>query len=470
MKKLLANYLYQFLFQVLTIIIPIITLPIVARSLGPDGLGQWGLTNSIVNFFTLPAAFGMHNYAIREISFVKDDKEKLSRKFWEIKSFNILFSLSVLIIYLIFSFISDNYLYLIQSFIILGVVFDISWLFQAVENFRLIATVSAVVKVVSATLIIFLIRNYGDLWLYALILSASSLVVALIHWKFAFKYVKFIRVDKKEILSHFRPALNFLILKISATIFVNINRILLGIFDSDSMASVGYFAASIQLIVMGGMIISSLNQVMLPRMTNLISNKNNSQFMASLQKAIHIQLFMTIFLMFALLSITDQLIPWFYGDEFYIIKDILPILAPVLVFQQLQQGVANLFLVPQNEMKYYNVTMICATIINVMLGFVLIPLVGIFGAVIAFLVGQIILGLSRAGVMLKKSEFKFDWLRISKWFVSGIVTLSVVHLITNQMDSSIITTLLQGMLGTTIYMVLTFLFKANPIFSLILRR
>lgn len=39
MSKLIKNYIYNSIYQILLIVIPIITIPYVARVLGPEGVG-----------------------------------------------------------------------------------------------------------------------------------------------------------------------------------------------------------------------------------------------------------------------------------------------------------------------------------------------------------------------------------------------------------------------------------------------
>ena len=52
MKKSIArNYIYNLTYQILVIILPIITAPYLARTLGPEGTGIYSYTISIVTYF-----------------------------------------------------------------------------------------------------------------------------------------------------------------------------------------------------------------------------------------------------------------------------------------------------------------------------------------------------------------------------------------------------------------------------------
>lgn len=47
-NKVIKNYLYNLIYQLLIIIIPIITTPYISRVLGADRIGNYNYTNSIV--------------------------------------------------------------------------------------------------------------------------------------------------------------------------------------------------------------------------------------------------------------------------------------------------------------------------------------------------------------------------------------------------------------------------------------
>ena len=72
------NFVYNLVYQVLAMIIPILTAPYLARTLGAAGIGTYSYTHSIVYYFMLLTMLGINNYGNRTIAKVRDDKEKLS--------------------------------------------------------------------------------------------------------------------------------------------------------------------------------------------------------------------------------------------------------------------------------------------------------------------------------------------------------------------------------------------------------
>lgn len=83
-KKLYRNYLWNSLYQVAILLIPLFITPYVSRILGPERIGQYSYTRSMVAYFVLLGTAGSNMYAQKEIAYTKDDMQQRSRRFWEI--------------------------------------------------------------------------------------------------------------------------------------------------------------------------------------------------------------------------------------------------------------------------------------------------------------------------------------------------------------------------------------------------
>ncbi len=126
--KVIKNYLYNLSYQILTIILPIITVPYVTRIFTSEDLGNYVFYSSIVNYFSLFAMLGVAVYGTKQIAAASD----VSSTFWNIYAIQLIASLLALIAYVIAVIIIPNMGGIIP--IILGVVLfskmiDIYWLF-----------------------------------------------------------------------------------------------------------------------------------------------------------------------------------------------------------------------------------------------------------------------------------------------------------------------------------------------------
>ena len=95
-KSTKVNFLYNMIYQVTLMILPLITMPYVSRVLGADGIGTYSYTYSIAQYFLLFGMLGVENYGNRSIARVRDDEKKRSEIFSSIYTLQLLFaSLSV---------------------------------------------------------------------------------------------------------------------------------------------------------------------------------------------------------------------------------------------------------------------------------------------------------------------------------------------------------------------------------------
>ena len=83
-KSITKNYIYNLIYEIITIVIPIITTPYLSRVLGAENIGIYSYTLSIVTYFVLFGSLGVAMYGKREIAYVQQDKEKRTKTLWEI--------------------------------------------------------------------------------------------------------------------------------------------------------------------------------------------------------------------------------------------------------------------------------------------------------------------------------------------------------------------------------------------------
>lgn len=177
------NIIYSTVYQVLVLIIPLITAPYVSRVLGATNLGIYSYTQAFANYFVLFAMLGVANYGNRSIAQVRDDSKLLSRTFWEIYSFQIFVTIIISIIYLIYCFVAvsqNRIIYLLQFLYVVSAGFDINWFFFGIEKFKLTVTRNIIIKIINAVLIFALVKERSDLSIYTLIMSLGTLVSVVI--------------------------------------------------------------------------------------------------------------------------------------------------------------------------------------------------------------------------------------------------------------------------------------------------
>ena len=92
-KSITKNYLYNVAYQIVTLLLPLVTTPYISRVLLPQGVGTAAFINSITNYFILAGTLGINTYGNREVAYCREDRIKLSETFWSIYSLQLIFSI-----------------------------------------------------------------------------------------------------------------------------------------------------------------------------------------------------------------------------------------------------------------------------------------------------------------------------------------------------------------------------------------
>ena len=125
--KVLKNYLYNLSYQLLVIVLPVITTPYITRVFSSDALGTYGYYNSIVTYFILLATLGVANYGTKEIS---GNRKEVAKTFWGIYSLQVLATCLAISLYIIVCLLvpsMNNPIAYILGFGLLSRGLDISW-------------------------------------------------------------------------------------------------------------------------------------------------------------------------------------------------------------------------------------------------------------------------------------------------------------------------------------------------------
>ncbi len=451
------------------IVIPIITIPIVSMALGPAGIGIFNYTNSIAQYFVLVASLGVAMYGNREIALAYNRHEDISKLFWEIVVFKAILTLAVFFIYIaVVSFLPNSNYFYFQSLTILAVLFDISWFFMGIEDFKLTSVSSLFVQIITFVLILLFIKDSNDVGIYILIQTAGIFVSQVLVWFFIKPYITFQKINLKKSFSHIKGSFEFFIPQVAITLYTNLNKTLLGLFIGAS--AVGFYTNSLTLNTVFITIITTLDIVLLPHMSGLFAKKNVERIVELMDKTIDLQLFFSLPIMFGMLTVYDKLVPWFFGEKFLFINNVIPFFTPLIVIIPLGMAVSRQYLIPIGKVREYNKSVIIGAGINIISNLILLPTVGFFGVVISNLLAEFFVTAVRVRSFLKSTNFSFNFRRISIYFISALAMMIITRILTNSMQASLITNIVQGLIAITLYFIFTVVMRTNPIVSFIQER
>lgn len=453
MKKSIAkNYIYNLIYQMLTILLPLVTTPYLSRVLGAEPIGIYGYTISIVTYFILFGSLGVAMYGQREIAYLQQDKKGRSKAFWEIiiiRTTTLI--ISTLLFYLIYGRSGEYALYYrILIVQLVANIFDISWLFQGIEEFDKTVVRNLIVKLLSLVLIFVIIKTPDDLWKYFLIYVGAELIGNVTLWLYIPKYLEKINIKELEFKKHIKPTLSLFIPQIAIQIYTVLDKTMIGKITGN-MTEVGYYEQAQKIVKAALIATSALQTVMNSRIANAYANRDEKEIKSCLEKSFNFVWFLTIPMMFGLIAVANKFVPWYYGEGFDGVTSILIATSPILVAIGLSGVTGVQYLVQIGKQKEFTISVTIGAIINVIVNAILIPFWGGIGAAIASVIAEAtILGIQ---IIYIKNQFTIlEILKSSiKCLISGIVMFIVVKILVNYMEISILNTIIEVIVGGIIY-------------------
>ncbi len=389
MKKLMKNYLYNLSYQILIMILPLITTPYISRVLQANGVGQYNYAYAIVSVAIIIAQLGTNMYGQREIAYVQNDKRNRSNVFWSIFFIRTFTSLIIIPLYIIFSLYLNSYTNILLSMIIFLIanIFDISWLFQGMEDFKKTVIRSIIVKVTGVVLIFALVKKESDVIIYSTILGTSQLIGNLILWGYLPKFINIFCFHEIKIKSHIKPILGLFLPTAAVYVYTYVDKIFLGMFSTDT--EVGFYSQPEKIIKLLMTIITSLGTVMLPHIAAELKNNNIKKIQKQLLDSISFVIGLSFPMVIGAILIANRFIPWFLGTGYEKSIILFQLMSSLIFIIGLASVVGQAILVPLQKQKVYTTSIFLGALINLIINFLLIPRYAALGATIGTIFAEL---------------------------------------------------------------------------------
>ena len=260
--KVVNNFIYNTLYQILVLIVPLITMPYVSRVLGVTNIGIFNYAQSIATYFILIGAVGTTLYGQREIAYLHYKPEERSKVFWEIEVFRIVTVIICTIFYIVVfcNFGRYTLVYEILIIEIAATAFDISWLFMGMEDFKLTVIRNTIIKVVGVICVFAFVRSVDDLGIYTACMTVPILLGNISLWFALRRYVVKVDVSAKELIKGIKlrllPIFILFLPQIAIDVYTVLDKTMLGVLAS-SIDEVGYYSQAQKIVKIILMIVTS---------------------------------------------------------------------------------------------------------------------------------------------------------------------------------------------------------------------
>ena len=469
-KSLTKNYIYNLIYQILALILPIITAPYVSRVLGAENIGIYSYTLSISAYFILFGSLGIALYGQREIAYKQKSRYKRSRVFWEILILRtITMAISLLIFHFTFATGKEYQIYYkILILEIIGNCFDISWFFQGMEEFKKTVTRNTVVKLISVICIFVFVKTKNDLHIYFIIYVLSILIGNLSLWLYLPKYIKNIPVKQLNIFRHLKPTISLFIPQIAIQVYTLLDRTMVGAIITDK-SEVGYYDQGQKIIKMLLTIVTSLGTVMLPRIASTFASGKKEEINTYMKKSFNMVFLIAFPLMFGIIAVSKAFVPVFFGPGYDKVIILMSVISPIILLIGLSNVTGTQYLLPTRRQKEYTTSVVCGAIINLVLNSFLIWKYGAIGASI----GTVIAELTVTSVQIFFTRKDFHWTEIIKtafnYFIASLLMFIICLIIDKYINRNFASLITQVLVGGLVYIIVLLILKDKMIMKILYR-
>nr|WP_242590347.1 polysaccharide biosynthesis C-terminal domain-containing protein [Enterococcus sp. MSG2901] len=442
------------------ILLPVITIPYISRVLGPTGVGLNTYTHTIIQYFILAGSVGIATYGNREVAYNQKNKAELSQIFCEIILLRFLTISGAVAAFCVFLFFQQQnvQLYLFQGIALVAAAFDISWYFMGKENFKRIVGRNFLVSLTSLFCVFFFVKTPADLSKYIMIVTGSTLFGNLSLWPFMKNELQ--RPARKlNIGRHLRPTFMLFLPQIAIQLYLLLNKNMIGIFDS--ISAVGFFGQSDSIIKLTLTLVTSLGTVMLPRVSSLYANGNHRGVLTIIRNSFNGMTALAVPIMFGIMGISLNFAPFFFGEKFAEVGLLMLIQAPVIVFIAWSNVFGVQYLLPLNKLRPYTLSVVAGAIVNIISNLLLIPVFGVFGAMISTSIAEgTVTGYQF--LMIRKELAEVELFRgIWKYFLAGFLMFVVVIYLNQRMAMTFLNLVIQIIFGGGCYIALNILLRSK---------
>lgn len=385
------NFIYNSIITVSSYIFPLLTYPYVSRVLGVSNIGICNFVDSIINYFVLFSMLGISSVGIREIAKNKSDRHTLSKTFCSLLSLNFI-STAIATVTLIACIYTIPTMYEYHELMFVGVcklifnLFLVEWLYVGLEDFQYITKRTILVKLLYIASIFVFIHKPSDYpWYYILTVSSVCInaVINIFHSR------HFITFSIRDI--NVRPYVNtFVIMGIYllvTNIYSSLTAAWLGFLTNT--VEVGYYTTSTKLHMIILALFSAFSNVLLPRVSSLISENKKDEYWHKIDQAVEALLLFSFPVTILSCIYSSNLIHLLAGDGYEGAYLPFSIIAPLIMVIGYEQIVVLQILLANKQEKIMLRNSIIGSLVAIACNLLFVQKLGAVGSAMVWLMSEL---------------------------------------------------------------------------------
>lgn len=375
-KSLFKNSIYKSLLNLANIIIPLVIGPYITHLMNIDLYGAYNKVYAEFQVVLIFASFGVYTFGMREISKVRDDPKKVSQLFSNLFFISLISNIIISVFYLLYAWNTSSsdvelMIYFIMMIQIVGNIFYIEFVNEALENYKFITIKTLIIKIFYLVALLVFVREATDIYIYAIIICLTVFFNNFVSFMYAKRYIKF-DFSNLSFKRYIKPLLFVLIFTNVDMLYSQLDRIMLGnLVDpvSVTLYYIPYYIVSTLVSFPYAIIVVSI-----PRLSYVVEVEGKKQYEEILRNSISSLLFMIVPMCFGLFVLSDEIITLYSGSQ-YIgsgMGTILALAALSRIIISIESVHTNLVMYPNNQEQRLILFAGCFGACNLLMNFILV--------------------------------------------------------------------------------------------------
>lgn len=458
--RIVRNYLYNFLYQFVVLVTPIITAPYLARVLGSEQLGIYSYVFSFSTVITTISLLGIYSYGNRQMAYLRDERRIMSKEFCEIMGLRYMLALLGVTVYLIIAILDREYMVAFLCFMpnAVATLIDCSWIYVGVEDMKPTAMKNLIAKLASVGLIFILVKDEKDIYLYLLIIGVTTLITNIAVYFQLGKYIDYVRPNIRNLKKHFIGSVTLFLPEVASLFYLQVDKVMLK-FLTDGTQHVSFYDQAEKIVFIPLTFITVISTTVMPRLANEYKKSNHQEIERLLNYSGIVSLLLAFPMMFGISAISGNFVEWYLGSEFSMSAQVIVILSPIIISNSLIGISATQYFTATNQIKIITQSYAIASLANIVVNAVLIPKMGCCGAAVATVISSylsLIIQYLRFG---KQVNIKPILYAVVKYAGFGLLMFVGISYLSGVTSNKILETCIQVLVGIILYVIVLFIFK-----------
>lgn len=360
-----------------------------ARYLGPSNYGILQYATSLVAFVTPIMTLGFTNTLVHEfVSYKEHEGEILGTAIFSCVITAVL-CIAGIVGFVFLTNPNDTSLVFVCSLYSLNLIFAAIELTQYWFYAHLQAKYTAIVSLIAyigiSTFRIFLLATGKNIYWFAasyvLDVMFIAIVLMMIYKRMEGQKLTFSFLRLKTMFANSR---HYIVSSMMVSLMTQTDRIMLNhMLDSEAT---GYYSAAVACASITSFVFAAIADSFRPVIFES-HMKDQTLFEDNLKKLYSIMIYMSLIQCLGIVVFSDLIVNLTYGEAYYRSADALPIVVWYTTFSYLGV-VRNIWILAEHKQKYLGIINFSGAVMNIVLNYFLIPVLGINGAALASLITQ----------------------------------------------------------------------------------